>query len=28
MNDSVATMERGDMRERPQTPWPLVLPDA
>ncbi len=27
MNAAVATSERGDRRERPQTPWPLVQPE-
>src|SRR5439155_2174530 len=26
MNDSVATIERGDRRDIPHTPWPLVQP--
>src|SRR3546814_4775518 len=26
MNAPVAAIERGDRRERPQTPWPLVQP--
>jgi len=27
MNAPVATSERGDSRDKPQTPWPLVHPD-
>ena len=27
MKDSVATSDRGDMRDKPQTPWPLVQPE-
>ena len=26
MNESVATIDRGDSREIPHTPWPLVHP--
>ena len=27
MKASVATSERGDSRDRPHTPWPLVQPE-
>jgi hypothetical protein len=28
MKDKVAISERGDSRDKPQTPWPLVQPPA